>query len=74
MWFIEYNQEVEERMRTDDFEVTSSAPVVSSAGTAATELCQLVLDGDLDPKEVRPKSPARSHLEVGPRYKGKDVI
>lgn len=61
-------------MRTDDFETTTSVPGVPSAGTAATKLCQLVLDGDLDPKEVRPKSPARSHLELGPRYKGKDVI
>lgn len=43
----------------------TSVHSVPIAGTAATKLCQLVLDGDLDPKEIRP---ARSHLATSAEH------
>lgn len=49
----------------------TSVRSVPNAGTAATKLCQLVFDGDLDPKEIHP---ARSHLEGGGFRDGWDDV
>lgn len=50
------------------------AQFMTNAGAAATKLCQEVLDGERDPKEVHPRRFARGHLEDGGLWTGSNDV